>query len=229
MFDLIGWGRATSTATSLSAFVSFDAGEYSIHSQESPWLPQPGDVFTDSAGLVDTVVSVDSGDPNLFNGINNFAGWADGFATIVRKTSSVPASVANFRGIARAFDNPVTKSTDLVLNSGNSIADDYSSAGDFYAPEGFGHASIIEVNPTLSSVAMRAIFYHAPQGVKILWNVNASTNDFEVFHNQSVLIPETAILTTTGQGIIVRPGESVAIIRDNVINRWRCGRNSPDL
>ncbi len=231
MLNLIGWGRTTSDAFTLSAYVVFDTDDmqYSVLSTESPWLPQPGDVFTDPVGLTDTVVSVETADPTTFKGINNFFGWTDGFATIVRKTSSVPGNRANFRGIARAFDNPATKSTDLILNSGNIIEDLYNVVGDFYAPPGFPYASTIEVVPQTDLILIRNAWYFAPQGLKVLINT-APSNRFVIEDDGPSDIDENKIFTNSGADITVAPGESVALIRDTQDANntfWRAGRNSP--
>lgn len=221
ILDLIGWYKSSSDTFTLRARVTQDGGDDSKYTIEAngPWVPKAGDVVTDSADQVDTVMSVE--DSLTYFGVVGASGWTDGFATIVRKTGARPHTV-DFRGIARAFDNTLTKATDLALNSGNSITDALAVSTTSYAPAGWAYASIVEIDPQSDELFIRTAHWHAPQGVKRLINVS-TTNRFVVTHNSGVSIPEEAIQCPGAANIAVGPGDSVTLVRDTQgsNDQWR--------
>lgn len=226
--DILGWYRTASAAWVLEDIVTqgvTNLREYTLRDSNGPWSPQAGDVFTDANGLSDTVMAVQSA--TVFFGIVGPVGWADGFVTIVRRAPTERAHSVNFRGTVKALDNALLRTTDVALRGGNVIAASIGANVTSFAPPGFDYASVIEVTPATYLLEIQSAHWYAPQEIKILINVDAD-NDFAVVHNHGGVEPREAIITNTGANIQVRPGESVALIRDTqgVNNRWRAARNS---
>ena len=224
ILDIIGWYKSSSDVFTLRARVTQDGADfskYTLDDTDGSWVPKAGDVFTDSAEQSDTVMSVE--DPLTFFGVVGAAGWTDGFSTVVRRVGARPKE-ANFRGSVRAFDNPVTKATDLVVGSGNSIADTLSANAVSYAPTGWAYADVVEIDPQSDLLELQTLHWHSPQGAKILINVNAA-NRFVIKHNSGVSIPEESAQCPGDADVTVEPGVSAMLVLDTRVgeDHWRIG------
>lgn len=224
MLDLIGWRKTTSDTFELQAYVGRLLGQYFVIAGDA-WQPAPGDIMVDAAGLSDTVVSVKDSTPEEFEGLFEHSTWTSGFATITRKASALP-KIADILGPASAVDNLNTRETDLSLTAGFVIADSLAANANPYTPAGWPYASEIEVSPDSDLLEIQTAMWFAPQGEKVLMNTHAS-NRYVIKHDFGTPIPESKIIMTDASDITVKPGESVALIRDTSIDRWRAARNSP--
>ena len=209
MLDLIGWTTTTGGDFTVSAYVTRVAGQYTVVAGDV-WQPAPGDVVVDPNGLVETVVSVDDATPTEFGGLFEFAGWANGFATITRKVSA-PAKTAEVLGGMNAVDNPVTRETDLTLRYGLTIADTLSANAALYSPAGWAHADTVEIDPQSDMLEIQNAMWHTPQGVKMLLNVS-ETNSFVIKTGMLLTIVAARITTASGSDLVVGPGQSAALV-----------------
>ncbi len=228
MLGLIGWGESTSDTFTLIEFVTVNAGGGYDIAINGPWIPEPGDTFTDPSGQVDTVVRVEDPGASLqtFHGVINFGvgTWVTGQTTIVRKRSAVPPATANFRGVASAIDNPSAGRTDLTLGTGNVIRHTLASNTQAYSPPGWAYASTVVVLPSGNPTEIRSAHWWAPQGVKLIINRHA-TFSLVIKHSDEA-VSRNEIFMADAADITLTQFQSAALIRDTQGSnfRWRATR-----